>query len=471
MNTHPSTVHSDIRPIDFTLAVVGGSAGSAILSAMQPNSWISVIFALVVMGTISFLRWRLASKTKDGPSLEAYAEDLYLLGYLLTLAALLGMAPRLMTDDTNLFHIAGIKLFTTIAGLGVMLIFRQIARRWIAESDAGTSNQFVQQQEIFSSAVAKLNRSAEDLTAKMEEVARRFDPDLLGPVAEWSNRAANALSGATKAFESIPSATVPGLNSLRELAGDFSRVKIAITELTNTLTVQLGNATKTLGRDLDDVGKVARNLSASVADLAPATESSRASLEKLGAQALQEVGSLVSVNQALVQISSELNKVEIAMRQLSPSGAPDVGVPINRLVQAILMASDKADQSLNQMDGLQSNLRLVSAASQTLGERLECSVSMPLKAHEIAINRTYQQFQDILRELGNITEKFNAFQIQESSKLISIAENIKFLRLASDASYQKTHNVSDGFRDSIADSSETEGPREKPKIAPETDNT
>lgn len=107
MNNKHSVSRSDVRPLEFALAVVAGGVGSALLSALQQNPWLSVGFALVVMGIVSFLRWRIASEFKDYQSLEAFAEDIYLLGYLLTLAALLGLAPRLMKEETNLFHIAG----------------------------------------------------------------------------------------------------------------------------------------------------------------------------------------------------------------------------------------------------------------------------------------------------------------------------------------------------------------------------
>src|SRR5438105_3795685 len=135
MNAKPALYRSDIKPLEFTVAVTVGGIGSAVLSSLRVSPLVSVGFALVVMLVLAFLRWRIASEFKDYESLEAFAEDIYLLGYLLTLAALLGLAPRLMSDEANLFSIAGLKLVTTVVGLGLMMIFRQTARRWAEEEE------------------------------------------------------------------------------------------------------------------------------------------------------------------------------------------------------------------------------------------------------------------------------------------------------------------------------------------------
>ena len=468
MNVKHPAARRDIRPMEFTLAVVGGGTGSAILSAMLPNPWVSVSFALAVMGAVSFLRWRIASEVKDSQGLESFAEDVYLLGYLLTLASLLGLAPRLMADDANLFHIAGVKLFTTIAGLGVMMIFRQLARQWAEESEQGNAQQFERQEELFRAAVARLNRSAEELTLKMEEVARRFDPDLLGPVAEWSNRAANALSGATRAFESIPGATAPGVRSLQELGGDLARVKYAVSELSNALTTQLGTATQTLGRDLGEVGNAARILGSSVATLVPATESSRAGLERLGAQALQEVDRLAAVNQTLVQIAAELNGVEAAMRQLGGNGVADVAAPLNSLVKALALAADKADASSGHFERLQGDLRMVSEASLTLGKQLGSSVAVPLTAHEGTLNLVHQQLEEMVRQLGPISHQLIQAQTEETvgeSKLIKQAEA---LRISMDETNRQLHSLLVRVSAPIAESSEGDTLRRLPDAGPKS---
>src|SRR5437867_1389273 len=135
MNTHtPPVYRSDLKPHEFVFTVIVGCVASAMLSWLHVPAWVSVVVAVGIMLILALLRWQIAkTNNRDYQSLEAFAEDIYLLGYLLTLAALLGLAPRLMSDESNLFQIAGLKLLTTVLGLALMMVFRQTARRWAEE--------------------------------------------------------------------------------------------------------------------------------------------------------------------------------------------------------------------------------------------------------------------------------------------------------------------------------------------------
>ena len=82
MNGKAPLYQGDVKPMEFTIAVTVGGIGSAVLSGLRVNPLISVGFALVVMGVLAVLRWRIASEFKDFESLEAFGEDLYLLGYV-----------------------------------------------------------------------------------------------------------------------------------------------------------------------------------------------------------------------------------------------------------------------------------------------------------------------------------------------------------------------------------------------------
>jgi Fic family protein len=191
-------------------------------------------------------------------------------------------------------------------------------------------------------------------------------------------------------------------------------------------------------------------------------------LERLGAQALQEVNRLASVNQTLVQIAAELNRVEAAMRQLGGSGAADVAAPINRLVQAIALAADKADASSSHIERLQGDLRTVSEASLTLGKQLSSSVAGPLTAHERALNLMHQQLEEMARQLGPISLQLIQAQTEETvgeSKLIKEAEA---LRISMDETNRQLHSLLDRVSPPIAESSGGETLRRLPNAGPES---
>lgn len=405
MNNKHSVSRSDLRPLEFALVVVAGGVGSALLSALQQNPWFSVGFALVVMGIISFLRWRIASEFKDYQSLEAFAEDIYLLGYLLTLASLLGLAPRLMKEETNLFHIAGVKLLTTICGLGVMMIFRQTARRWAEDAGTEEVDKFVKQEELFRAAVARLNQSAGELTGKMEEVALRFDPDLIGPVADWSNRAANAFSTATRAFEAVPASVETGIHRLNDLSNNLERVKTAVADLATALTTNVGSAASDFAKELGQAGLSARALGVTIAALQPATDSSRSALEKLGVQTLEEVKRFGEINLSLGRIAMELGKVEEAMKKLAVEDAKDMSAPVNRLVNALEVAADRATTTADQMEAVKGELKGVSSASQELGNRLGTELGKPLGAHADTLQRVHQQLATTAQQIERVAQQ------------------------------------------------------------------
>ena len=405
MNKKHSLYRSDLRPLEFALVVVAGGVGSALLSALHQNSWLSVGFALVVMGTISFLRWRIASNFKDYHSLEAFAEDIYLLGYLLTLASLLGLVPRLMMEETNLFHIAGVKLLTTICGLGVMMIFRQTARRWAEDAGTEEVDKFVKQEEMFRAAVARLNQSAGELTGKMEEVALRFDPDLIGPVADWSNRAANAFSSATRAFEVVPASVETGIHRLNELSSNLERVKTAVADLATALTTNVGSAASDFAKELGQAGLSARALGVTIATLQPATDAGRSALEKLGVQTLEEIKRFEAINLSLGRIAMELGKVEVAMKKLAVEDTKDMSAPVNRLVHALEAAADRATTTADQMEDVKKELKGVSSASQELGNRLGTELGKPLGAHADTLQRVHQQLATTAQQIERVAQQ------------------------------------------------------------------
>lgn len=412
MSTNHAVSRSDIRPLEFALTVILGGVGAALLSALLSNPWVSVGFALVVMSVVAFLRWRIASEFKDHQSLEAFAEDIYLLGYLLTLAALLGLTPRLMRDDSSLFHVAGMKLFTTVFGLALMMIFRQTARRWAEETKTEGTDEFERQAEVFRLAVARLNQAAGELTGKMEEVAHRFDPDLLGTVAEWSNRAANAFSVATRAFQAVPTSVEPGIQKLNDLSKDLEGARAAVAGLCGALGASAGAAAHDFAKEMGQAGQAVRGLGATVAALQPTVDASREALGKLGAQSLQEVKRIDEVNVTLARIAAELNKVEAALKLLAGAEAKEMSAPVNKLVEALQMAAEKAATSANKMEILTSGLNGVVTASEALGIKLGDELGKPLNDHGDAMNRVHEQLLMATTQMGHVATKLDGARAQ-----------------------------------------------------------
>ncbi len=408
MNGQPSLYRSDIRPLEFTLAVIVGGIGSAVLSALHFHPLFSVSFALLIMGVLAYLRWRIASEIKDFQSLEAFAEDIYLLGYLLTLSALLGLAPRLMSDDTNLFNIAGLKLVTTVVGLGMMMIFRQTARRWAEEKEGETQEKFEQQQQRFSDAVARLNQGADELTAKLDEVVRRFDPELLNPVAEWSNRAAGAFSAATNHLEAVPAAVLTSLHQLSALNDDLGRVKTAAAELAGVLTSGTAQAANVLTAELGNVSQAAGSFGAAMVALTPTSEAAQGAMENLGSRAAKGATELGDVSEGFHRTALELGKVERALKKLGETETKDLNAPMNRLVEALDKSAAHATTSAERVATLNNGLQSFTAASQEVAKRMETHVGTPLAENQQALDRMQQQMIRAAEQIERVAKQLEA---------------------------------------------------------------
>ena len=399
-----SLYRSDIRPIEFTIAVAVGGIGSMVLSALHVHPLYSVGFALLIMGILSYLRWRIASEFKDFQSLEAFAEDVYLLGYLLTLSALLGLAPRLMSDDTNLFNIAGLKLVTTVVGLALMMIFRQTARRWAEEKEGEMQAKFELQQQLFSEAVARLNEGADQLTSKLDEVVRRFDPDLLIPVADWSNRAANAFSLATSHMEALPASVLNGIKQLEALNKNLEQVKSAAADLAGVLTAGTAQAASVLTTELGQATRAASGFGITVASLKPAGDSAREAIEKLGNQVAKSETQFSEVGTNLHSTALELGKVERTLKKLLELHAVDPSLPLNRLVDALEASAKNSSISTERIESIKGELRATANAGQEVAKQIETHIGLPLSENHQTLLQVQGQMARVAEQMERVAK-------------------------------------------------------------------
>lgn len=402
----------DVGPIEFGLAVVAGTVGSALLSALMQDPWWSVGFALLVMGTLSGARWRIASVTKDHAGLESFAEDVYLLGYLLTLAALLGLAPRLMKDDNNLFHIAGVKLVTTVFGLGMMMIFRHTARRWAKASEEPDSAEFLKQEEIFRASVGRLNEVASQLAERTEAMALRFDPALLAPVGEWSNRAANAFSTAVRALDAVPTSIGAGVHSMEELNRRLDSAGSAATAFANTLKLEVSPAVEDFGNVIANNGKAVLPVTTALESLKTAAAKGSSALGELGTQTTEEVKRIEAINGGLRNVVTELVRLEESMERLCGLHKDKEGTfaPVDRLVEALKQSTEATGNSVALVEPLRAELREMVVAGRTSGVRLEGEIGKTGSAQIAAVDRVHQQFVAVATQIGEVVAGLNALE-------------------------------------------------------------
>jgi uncharacterized coiled-coil DUF342 family protein len=242
----------------------------------------------------------------------------------------------------------------------------------------------------------------------MEEVAVRFDPDLLGPVAEWGNRAANAFSSAARAFQDVPEALKPGIVRLSELSNDLEKARFAVAELATALSKEIGVAAGRFAQELGEASHSTRELGSTVAALQPAADASRKALEELGRQTLQEVKQIADWNTTLQLILGELGNVDRTLRELAGAGAQDITAPLNRLVEALASASAKTCGSAEKVESLRGEFAGLTAANKELGVHLEADVARPLIAHRESLERVREELATASKQIAQVGEQLTS---------------------------------------------------------------
>lgn len=371
----------DIAPLELMLAVMLGCAGAAALSYARVTPLLSVFFAVGVMGVVAFRRWRIAARFSDATNLEAFAEDIYLLGYLLTLASLLGLAPRLLADEKNLFQIAGIKLVTTVLGLALMMVFRQTARSWRGEAQRTQEEELSEHQRRLSSCSEALSHQAERLSSTLGEVLGRFDPTLLVPVAEWSNKAGEVFAAAVRALESLPESLESGREKLAGFSAGLEKAKHASGEFASVISAGPSSALHVLAGDLARVSASTGELGDSMTAMQSDARKTTGSLRELGDEAAKGEVGMGAIARELTTTAEALERAQGALQSLSNLHEEQPNLPINRLIDAVQSSASETAVVSRHLDASRADIERVAASARELTQELRSKFDGPFTQH------------------------------------------------------------------------------------------
>lgn len=413
MNYPPPSEKHDLGPQQFATAVLLGGLGTAGLSYLHLPSQVSVLFALAVMITLAIVRFQAASQVRDAGYLEAFAEDVYLLGYLLTLTSLLGLVPRLMSDEASLFQIAGLKLVTTVFGLGMMMVFRQLARRWAAEKLNAEGGDFAAQQKAFSDSMVKFNQGADELTSKLNDVVRSFEPSSLAPLMEWPSRATDAFGGAAKAMEALPTAIDTCIQRLVCLGDDLQRSQTAAAEFSVTLTEGPAKSASLLSTEIDQASGAIGELNSSVSDLRTAGNAVKEALGTLGEHANDGVSKLESVADGLQRTDQQLLKFVSSLEQILDLHADNPKLPMNRLIAVLEVIAKGTGNSSEGLGQIQAGLTKMASSSQELIQHLERHAEQVILQQKQSFRLAEQQLTEIAGHFNDVKDQLGTTHAEE----------------------------------------------------------
>src|SRR5436190_1521449 len=173
----------------FLLVVLIGLATAFFLSRRN-MVWMSVGPCLLLMLAFLLLRYfRAIGNDYDSSSLLTSADEIYLMGYLFTLAAFFGVALSGSMTSSTLLSVGGVKLVTTLAGLIAMLYLKEVAQQWDLER-TGPSESELLEQEI----QRKARWLADDLAmlhVHLDSIVKVLDPALAKSLHEAATSTAS----------------------------------------------------------------------------------------------------------------------------------------------------------------------------------------------------------------------------------------------------------------------------------------
>lgn len=341
MATHGATARAPLSQNGFTLLsllAVSGAFGLSWAGMTLP----CLIAGVAGMGALAWFCHARCSATRDGDNLRAYAEQIFILGCLLTLAGIAGVVLQAgNADATSQVRAGGVKLVTAIAGLLILSWGRERARLWkrerqqVVEQDDGVLNSQWRQ------AIRELNRDAEELRTKA--VTGALDPSALSTMAAVGNDLTRLVGDAVGAFSGLKTAT-------NQLSAQLSSVEIHSRQLL-TQVQALGGApvdtrkntstpaTGALGALAASAGGTASSLPAADAPLAQVVTA----LEGTARRIEEQNGRFSELNGRLATLNVQLEELE--------ANRLDANVPLERIVAALESTARGMEEESSRLSG------------------------------------------------------------------------------------------------------------------------
>jgi uncharacterized membrane protein YjfL (UPF0719 family) len=163
----------------FNISLITGCLTCFFLTYISVHPLVSVCFAVILIVTNCFGKYQFCKSNGDAEGMAQSGEDIYLMGYVFTLASLIGIAPSLADQNTDLFLIGGMKLCTTLVGMVCMIYMRQSAETIATTNQNTTVNRFLESEIKLNAAVERINHNAEKLTYKLSEMSQSLNADLV----------------------------------------------------------------------------------------------------------------------------------------------------------------------------------------------------------------------------------------------------------------------------------------------------
>jgi hypothetical protein len=381
-----ATFNSDFSKRELTLFLCLGMLFAFVLSWAQLPK-LSLLGCVSCMLVFARRRYLQAARGRDSVSLEVFGDQVYLLGYLFTIAAILGvfLQPGPSAAD-ELIHAGALKLVTTVIGLIVMCSFKEAARLWNEEVAVGIKDENERLSSEVREAVHILVEDLARLRGKLSELSAAFDSDTPAKFSLFAKQLGH-ISEALPGMHLAVAQTTERLNSLNPQmlqldAAIVSAREHGIEPLAKGLQAIVSSSTSAR-IEFDNVHKSAQQLCTALHALGEHASSGR-----------QGIGSIAEAFSRLRQSFAKLDGYlqSLLRGQVSPEEAPLL------MLQNVVQASIDTVGLLNQQLAL-ANVRMDSLARSApidSSERLS-EVVMGLADVALKIDATNAVLQQVIR--------------------------------------------------------------------------
>lgn len=381
------------RRNDYILFLIIGSGGTVILNLMQMGNgslFISVILMLILVSQ----RVHQYRQKGDVLILEESGEQIYLMGYLLTIAALTASLFHGEFGTTNVFIILSTKLTTTLIGLAVMLWFKEKARQHKDRNQDDDDIKLRITEEV-DGILNRLSNLSGSLAREMESTFSVFDPKETAAIAKSIGEFKNSLVLANNNLPHFTQALTKMSESMRENSPaweEFSETTQSLHESTQSIARASERMSIGSERFKDNITTAIENL-----------EQMKVDTNGLSSASIEATSNLTAIGNTAGHFTQSINKI-----------AEDLN-SWNMAVKGIKLQSE--DQLLNELQSTSKGVNELTNQHQTGFKNLTDSITRlneQLTKHqtesdkglkEVTFSNALSQLVDTMRQTQKLNEQ------------------------------------------------------------------
>ena len=405
----------------------------------SPWTLLGVAFPVGVIIFLSTLRYSECQIDKNFNALNAEAEEIYIVGYSFTLAALLGVALHTGLDPSALIRIAAIKVLTALAGLMAMIILKREALKWESETEKQVS---IAQSEVHYR-VKHFQESLDSLENTISSVNKIVDIDYLLVFNEQSQiaseqvrklgevtRDTHALLGnGFSKFQKSMSSMSEGSETMRDRFNELNQGVFTLSESVTKAHSELNhfiesskNDIYSLPQNLKAIKSAADSLASNISTVneqhlitARRFKAAAKQIESLGTSSVESVSALSQIPEAISKYHEMFDKMQKTLSS------------VTGLIETITTANPESIADLTKT--------AQEAVSESTGQISKSNVSV------VSLTNAVDQFSETISTLTNDLSDLEPSINKLQKVLVTTESAIKQIpELVSDLKVQKSAN-------------------------------